>query len=50
MKFKIYKEIVGYAKRTMNNLFKLKIIKTERIIIIRKKHIYFEFSDLIAQL
>ena len=48
MKFKIYKEITDHAKRMTNNLFKLKIIKIGRIITVKKKYIYFEFSDPVA--
>ena len=49
MKFKIYKKTVSHAKRTTNNLFKLKIIKTERIITVKIYiYIYFEFPDSVA--
>ena len=44
---------MDYAKRTTNNLFKLKIIKIERIIIIKRKHIFwifgFNYSVIIIQ-
>ena len=48
MKLKFYKKIMGHAKRTTNNLFKLKTIKIKHIIIIKNIYIYLESSDPVA--